>query len=385
MENGQKRAINKRILYRILFLAAPIIYLVIELNLDNIKEGWRSLVLTVKRDGVAYHVDLSKKEASVVRLEEAYAWIPSNFRPSNGWGMVKEKKYALTDVHIPTYIRYFGVKMPVTCIGRHAFWACTDLQTIELPDSLKYIEDDAFCMCKQLHDVAFPPSLQFIGETAFAQCDSIRHVVIPGNCRISRKAYIGCKSLESVVIGREQEEVVEDVRSDAVLNLTTNAPDDFFAKRFIGTGAFSECPSLCSVRIYQIAALLQTTAHIVFELFDNTVFGSCPNLKDIYVSDSCYYIRVVDNVIFNKNMQNLQVCPAGLEGEYVVPESVKEIKQYAFKGCRKLTDIYLSEATKAIGHDAFYGCDSTIVHYPAKMIVYYDSTTFIGCKEAKPY
>jgi hypothetical protein len=55
-------------------------------------------------------------------------------------------------------------------IGENAFYSCKLLQDIEIPLSVKIIDNEAFISCSQLTNVQLGEGLKKIGERAFAEC-----------------------------------------------------------------------------------------------------------------------------------------------------------------------------------------------------------------------
>ena len=77
--------------------------------------------------------------------------------------------------------------LPVTAIGGHlntsgvwegAFYQCTNLTSVTIPDSVTYIGNAAFQFCG-LTSVTIGDNVTNIGEAAFANCDSLTSVTIP--------------------------------------------------------------------------------------------------------------------------------------------------------------------------------------------------------------
>lgn len=77
--------------------------------------------------------------------------------------------------------------------------SCPDLVSVELPDSLRWINPGAFSGCTSLKEITIPANVESIGYTAFASCSSLEEITIPKMTRkIGFSAFQGCTSLRSV-------------------------------------------------------------------------------------------------------------------------------------------------------------------------------------------
>ena len=77
-------------------------------------------------------------------------------------------------------------------LSRACFQQCHSLETIGLPSSLKFIEDNAFDDCISLQEIELPQGIEEIGENAFFNCASLRRINLP-----SSLTFIGKGALET--------------------------------------------------------------------------------------------------------------------------------------------------------------------------------------------
>jgi hypothetical protein len=212
-------------------------------------------------------------------------------------------------VTIPTNIN----GLTVTSIGNEAFYEVYSLTSVTLPDTVTSIGTNAFYDCTSLTNVTIGTNVTSIGYFAFENCTRLTSVTIPNSVtNIGYEAFALCFGLTSVIIG----------------NGVTN----------IGDNTFINCTSLTSI----------------------TVDTSNPT----YSSSG--------GVVFNKALTTLILCPAGLTGSYVIPNSVTSIRYSAFENCTRLTSVTIPNSVTSIGEEAFISCQSlTNVTIP-------DNVTSIG-------
>ena len=107
---------------------------------------------------------------------------------------------------------------PVTRIGAYAFYNCSGLTSVTIPDSVTSIGSSAFYNCKNVTDVVVPGwscNIPFgavtnlvisegatsIRDRAFSGCSGLTDVTIPdGVTSIGSHAFCGCSGLTSVAI-----------------------------------------------------------------------------------------------------------------------------------------------------------------------------------------
>ncbi len=74
------------------------------------------------------------------------------------------------DLTIPESVTYGGISYPVTSIGDEAFYDCSGLTSVTIPNSVISIGRMAFGACSGLTSVTIPNSVTSIGGQAFSFC-----------------------------------------------------------------------------------------------------------------------------------------------------------------------------------------------------------------------
>lgn len=91
-------------------------------------------------------------------------------------------------------------ELPVTHIGQEAFMGCTSLVSVEIPDTVTYIDTRAFAY-NHIQRLEIPDSVKYIGYASFACSYSIAELVIPESVEIlGPYAFAYCSTLEKVTI-----------------------------------------------------------------------------------------------------------------------------------------------------------------------------------------
>ncbi len=82
----------------------------------------------------------------------------------------------ITEAYIP---EYYNGKL-VTAIGENAFWYCSKLTSVIIPDNVTSIGDYAFYACSGLTSITIPDNVTSIGDEAFYDCSGLSEIRFNG-------------------------------------------------------------------------------------------------------------------------------------------------------------------------------------------------------------
>ena len=239
------------------------------------------------------------------------------------------------NIVIPSTITVKDKVYSVTAIGNNAFYGCTALASIVIPNSVTSIGSDAFNGCSALADATIPNSVTIIGNHAFYNCSVLAGVTIPNSVTIiGNHAFHGCSALTSVAI------------PSSVTSL--------------GIAVFSICSSLESITVAE----------------GNTVYDSRGGCNAIIETATNTLIEGCMNTVIPVNVTS--IGEAAFEGvsalaSIAIPSSVTNIENYAFNKCTGLVGVEIPSSVTSIGDWAFNDCENLVT-----FAVYNDAPCTLG-------
>ena len=251
------------------------------------------------------------------------------------------------NVVIPESVVYEGNTYSVTSISSSAFWDCSGLTSVTIPNSVTSISSFGFTGCSGLISIKvengnqtydsrnncnaiiekstntlivgckntiIPNNVTSIGYNAFYFCSSLTSIIIPNSVTsIGNSAFFGCSGLTSITI--------------------PNSVTSF------GSATFSNCSGLTSVTIPNSVTSIGSAA-----------FQGCSGLTSVTIPNSVTSIG--DHAFWD--------C-SGLTS-ITIPNSVTSICEFAFYNCSDLTSVTIPNSVTSIGQYAFGSCNlSTII------------------------
>lgn len=171
--------------------------------------------------------------------------------------------------------------------------------------------------------------------------------------------------IQKVIVGED----VHSVGAFAFYYCANLKTVEILGSTVLGESAFSYCSALQQVQMNNILAIGDAVfygcnalkaVHLPASLqsIGNEVFYDCTLMQSITVDPANANYTAKDNVLFNKEMTRLYTAASMIGQAYSVPEGVREILPYAFRGNAQLQLVILPSSITELPEGAFYGCTS---------------------------
>ena len=285
---------------------------------------------------------------------------------------------------IPSTVTYDGETYTVVGIDWFAFHD-SDLKTVSLPPTLRYIGEKAFINCYNLKNIDIPDMVEDIGDEAFSGCTSLASLTIGSGLEyFGVDVCAGCTGLASIVVDSDNEYFDSRDNCNAIIQkgwdgdvLLLGCKNTVIPNiREIGEKAFAGCTGLTSIYI---------PSSVVY--IGDDAFLGCSGLASIVVDsenkhydsrDNCNAI-IIDDYQWNNDLCRYDDCLLLGCKNTVIPNTVTIIYSNAFFGCKGLTSIDIPESVCTIGHSAFEGCTGLTGNLTLKCSL--SSRAFAGCSK----
>lgn len=298
-----------------------------------------SLMLSTSLSALAYDFEYNGIYYNVINTTEMHVEVTYKSLFESGWTAINDYS---GDIVIPNEVPFNRETYTVTAIGYKAFEKSDNLNSVEMPNSVIRIEDEAFSDCYYLTSVKLSDSLATIGRSAFAQCENLKSIYIPKSVKTIREhAFSGCMKLGDVNI--------TDLSAWCKIDFEYYPANPLcYAKSLKLNGV--EITDLVipnnvkrikpySFPLYQ--ALKSVTMHDAVTEIGDYAFYSCYNLANITINEGVK--KIGDYAFYHCN--NLK--------SIIIPNTVGIIGEYAFDGCNQLRTLVLGSYLYLIGQYAF--------------------------------
>lgn len=239
-----------------------------------------------------------------------------------------------------TDITYVKLPMGVETITAGAFKGCTALKGVYLPASVNKIENSAFEGCTEMTQISVPKAVTEIGGKAFKGDAKLHlvHIKDRDYCNletIGESAFEGCATLAefcsdtSFVVPVK----LKTIGESAFKGCTSIKKVDFTDTDLstLGIRAFEGCTGLTDLNMGDRISVISQYA-----------FAKCSGLMSLIIQDGDDEDMVIDSYAFKDCFRLKQL---------VLPQSVSEVRDYAFQGCTNLGRVEVHNFTMKFGEN----------------------------------
>lgn len=342
------------------------------------------------------YMDISRKE-----IENGVLTIPTVDKNGISIDKVLCKQYEKDND-----LKVLIIQNNITHIEPEAFKNCSNLNHIDLPDSLQSIGSNAFlgtsfydnpanwdedgvlyienCLIAANPNVfsaesyTVKPGTRLIADCAFAGCRSLKKISFPNSIQ-----YVGSGVLVNTPIIEEQSNYTDGilyVDHIAVRADKENASGNILIQegtKVIADAAFENCHKIDSITFPDSIEAIQDFAfwdcssmqkvHLGANIktIGFAAFSGCDELERFSLSDNNRYFSLENGILLNKERTKVIKCPDKKTGVVILPESVQSINPHSFWWCQAISEVVIPESCSYIGESAFaYCCNLVNISLP---------------------
>lgn len=243
----------------------------------------------------------------------------------------------------------------------NAFRDCTKVTSVKIPKSVKFVVAGAFSdSCKSLHQIIYDGTLEdwlYLSNwkavlnnwyNLYVGGEIISNVILPENLTQLRSLVFYNSSLTTIKFNSALQAIGDSAFNKSQLSGEVSIPSGVAT---IGQYCFLSCKKLTKVNIPSSLVLIGSGA-----------FRYCDKLVGIYVDDENHNYCSIDGFLYNKAKTVLICAPSGYVGAHMVPDTVTQIKEYAFASFAGNCTVDFSKCQSLeIGRDAFTDAGNLVV------------------------
>ena len=266
-------------------------------------------------DGIYYEITSSSNLTVAVTFK------------GDNWQNYEKDKY-IGNISIPQYVTYDDITYQVTSVDDYAFYYCTELTHVILPEGITDIGYMAYYRCDNLTSIIIPEGIRYIDNFAFGDCANLKYVILPSSLlETGYFVFKSCINLTYIVCNAK---VPPTLGSEPFYSVDTPIPvyvPESSVAAYQSTGKWNEFTNIKPIV---------------------TTSGTCgDNLRWNYAN---YGILIIDgagtmnNYSFGEENKAPWYEYREFINEVIINEGVTSIGNYAFEECSQLNSITLPKS-----------------------------------------
>ncbi|MDD4970049.1 MAG: leucine-rich repeat domain-containing protein [Paludibacter sp.] len=303
---------------------------------------------------------------------------PGNPNYSSSKGVLFNKTFS-TLIQAPVNVAGIDtIQSSVTAIGTYAFYKCTGLTGVVLPNSLTTIGTFAFSGCSKIATALnVPATVTLIGKFAFQGCSKITTVVSP-TIRIFAGSF-DAAATNFKLTGNIDARDFKIIRDSTSMNTLDLGSATIIA--YTGTGGTNNCDYGLSTHSPLVSAVFAANAipQFAFSYANTLTLVNAVNPTQTITGKTAFKSIVFPAALTTIDKYAFGSC-TGFLGTFNIPSNIQVIGAGAFLDCAGITNFTLPAALTAIGDNAFERCTglNQAVIFPSSLLTI-GSYTYSAC------
>lgn len=298
---------------------------------------------------------------------------------------------ATGDIYILEKIEVGGKVYIVTRIDDYAFYGCTGLTSVDVPQTVTSINQGAFMDCGSLETVTMTENVTYIGASAFG-FTRLKSIELPPHITaIEDETFYGCMELEEIIIPSSVEHIGNYVfcacTSLKRLDIPASVKD-------IGRGVFSGIEDIsentvsnaCGVETLVVAQDnpifdSRDNCNAIIRTADNKLITGCKTsvIPDGVrtIADYAFYQTDYSSTYIPESVDSIgryAFCDSQIGEVLIIPGTVKDLGYATFTSCHNLKKVIVEEGVRELPYIGFYRCKNLqSIHLPSTIEVLYEA------------